>query len=428
MLKIKYIDLTFTGFIVALLGILAFIQTTVFFRQSIYVVIFVILLIALRFYNKISYINKKLFLFIGFFMLPFIIAIFSLPISFYLEGDRFNYEELNIFGRLFNVIVLAFIIFFINSYTISKDPGLIFRWYKFGLLLLLLSALWHSLSIYTSFVTFPFETRDHLHSTYGNDYSFLGRVTGFASEPSYFVMFVVDFIVLSLLLDNGIKRKFLILFSIFLLILSLSPSGYITFLGSLLGAYLCTNIKFIKRLNYKNILVGVLMLGFITFLAFESFSVGIGEYILNRITRADLETSGRLFVVFMPFIWAMESNIFSFLFGHGLKSYSIIGTKYIVPSNSEPVGVTSTNFFTDTFWESGLIGLILLILFFIYLFRKILKSKFDKFQVFIMFFVFFDLLLSSFFRSDFATIRYFIMLYLLFILMNYDVKILRGRG
>jgi len=427
MLKIKYIHLTFTGFIIALLGVLAFVQTTVFFRQSIYIVIFIMLFIALRFYYKTPYINKNLFLFIGFFMLPFFISIFSLPVSFYFEGDRFNYDELNIFGRLFNVIILAFLIFFINKYTINKDPGLIFRWYKFGLLILLLSALWHALSLYTSFITFPFETRDHLHSTYGEDYSFLGRVTGFASEPSYFVMFVVDFIALSLLLDNGVKRKFLILFSIILLVLSLSPSGYITFLGSLLGAYLFTNIKFIKRFNFKNIFVSIAIVSVITFFVIESFSVGIGEYILNRITNIDLETSGRFFVVLMPFIWALDSNIFTLLFGHGIKTYSIIGTKYIVPSNSEPVGVTSTNFFTDIFWESGLVGLLLLISFFIYIFRKILKSKFDKFQVFIMLFVFFDLLLSSFFRSDFATIRYFIMLYFLYMLINYDMKILKGR-
>ncbi len=425
MLKIKYYKLTVTGFIIALLGIFSFIQTTVFFRESIYIVILLLVLMSLKYYYKSPFIDKKLFLFIGFFILPSGIAIFSLPFSYYLEGSRFDYEELNIFGRLFNIVALPFIIFFINKYTINRDPGLIFRWYKFGLLILLLSAAWHALSIYTSIVSFPFETRDHLHSTYGQDYSFLARVTGFASEPSYLVMFVVDFIGLSLLFDDKIKRNVLIIFAIFLLILSLSPSGYITCLGSLIGAYIFTNLKFIKTIRYKTIIGGFFLLIISFAVLYELFRLDFGTYILNRITNLDIETSSRFFVVLMPFVWALESSIFSFLFGHGIKSFSIIGTTYDMPFGA-PVGVTSTNFFTDTFWESGLIGLLVLLSFFIYLFRKILKSKFDKFQIFIMLFIFFDLFLSALFRSDFTTIRYFLMLYLLFLLINYDMKILKG--
>lgn len=423
MIKIKD-NFNITSFTIALLGAMIFLQASIFSYVSMFLLMAFLSVLSIFYYFKSLTIDKKLFLFLLFFIFPSIIAIFSLPISFYLTNNIFNYDELNIFGRLFNIIILTSLILFIHKYTSVRDPSLFFRWYKYGLFVLMLSAIWHALSIYGTSVEFPFDTASHLHGAYGNNYSFLGRVTGFANEPSYFVMFTIDFIILLLLFYNGFKRNILILVTIVLLILSLSPSGYISLFGAFTGAYVFTELKFIKKLTINQVSVIIIIIIIFIISSFYLFSIGILDYIIGRITNPEMTQSARAYMSYMPFVWSSESNIFSFLLGHGIKSYSIIGTVFNVPDGS-PVHVTSNNFYVDTFWEAGLVGLLILFSFFLYLFRKIIKSNYEKFQVFIMFFIFFDLFLSGVFRADFASMRYFIMLYLLYILIHNDYRILR---
>lgn len=424
MLKVNNYNTTLTSVVISLIGIVIFMQASIIMSNIIYPIMILLLFLSIYYYSKSTIVDEKLLIFLTFFIFPSLLGIVSLPISYYFENTRFNYEELNIFGRLFNVFILSFLILFIHKYTNTKDPGLFFRWYKYGLFILILTALWHALSIHTNFIDFPFDTRSHLHGAYGHDYSFSGRVTGLASEPSYFVMFTIDFIILLLIFNKGLVRNILIVMTIILLILSLSPSGYISFFGAFVGAYFLTEIKFIKRLTLKQIIVMLFLIFLSIFGTFYLLSIEILDYIIKRITNPEMLQSARVYMSYMPFVWASESNIFSFLFGHGVKSYSIIGTVFNVPSG-EPVHVTSNNFYVDTFWEAGLIGLLILMSFFIYLFKKIFKSKFGRLQVFIMFFIFFDLFLSGVFRADFASMRYFIMLYLLFVLLHNDYKTLQ---
>ncbi len=423
-MQIRINKINIISLLIAFLGLVIFTQTAIFANKSIFVFMGLILAMSFFYYYKSSLVDRKLLFFLLFFITPTLIGIVSLPISYYFENTRFNYEELNLFGRLFNVFILSFLILFIHKYTNTKDPGLFFRWYKYGLFILMLTALWHALSIHTNFIDFPFDTRSHLHSAYGHDYSFSGRVTGLASEPSYFVMFTIDFIILLLIFNKGLVRNILIVMTIILLILSLSPSGYISFFGAFAGAYFLTEIKFIKRLTLKQIIVMLFLIFLSIFSAFYLLSIGVLDYIIGRITNPEMLQSARAYMSYMPFVWSSESNMFSFLFGHGVKSYSIIGTAFNVPGGNA-VDVTSNNFYVDTFWEAGLIGLLILMSFFIYLFKKIFKSKFGRLQVFIMFFIFFDLFLSGVFRADFASMRYFIMLYLLYVLLHNDYKTLQ---
>lgn len=426
MVKVNNHSITLTSIIISLIGITIFMQASIIMNNIIYPIMILLVFLSIYYYSKSTIVNKNLLIFLTFFIFPSLLGVFSLPISYIFEDGRFNYDELNIFGRLFNIIILVSVIVFVDKYTSSRNKLLFFKWYKYGLLILIFSGLWHALSIYTNLVSFPFQTGSHLHSTYGQEYNFFGRVTGFANEPSYFVMFVVDFIALSLLFYQKLKKYFMIFIAIVLLLLSLSPSGYITLFLSFSGAYFFTNIKFVRKINIRHIFLGIIVFSILIFTTIKLLEWGLLEYIVNRITSLSIEKSERFYMNAMPFIWSSDSNTLSFLFGHGIKSYSIIGTEYLLPAG-KPVHVTSNNFYVDTFWESGLIGLLVLLSFFCFIFVKIFKSRFEKYQIFIMFFVFFDLFFSGFFRADFATMRYFIMLYLLFVLLNNNIKSIKGR-
>jgi O-antigen ligase len=146
------------------------------------------------------------------------------------------------------------------------------------------------------------------------------------------------------------------------------------------------------------------------------------QYIYSRIFEANLDNSGRFYMVVMPYSWSFDGSVFSFLLGHGVKSYSIIGSHYSFLSG-EPIHDTSNNIYTDVFWESGLLGLILLLMFFLFVFSCIFKRKIGKQSSFIAFYFLFELMLSGMFRADYASARFFIILYLIYLMFNQPFKI-----
>ena len=406
--------------IIALTFLLAFTTVTIIPKVVFYGVFFLTIFSFFLFSKDCFIVDKSLFLYLFFFLSISIIGLISYPISMILTGNSFDYSQLNIAGRVTNLLLLSLFVLLIYTYTKEDNITLPFKWYWLGTGILMFTAIWQFFDVFLHLVNFPFETRAQLHSTYGQEYAFNKRLTGIASEPSYFVMFAVDFIILSLLLTKGIKRKFIVILGFFLMILSLSPSGYITFFGSLGFAWIFVSLKHASfKLKPSTILFVFLSLCLIPIGTHILVNSSFFDYFFNRISDPRMLDSPRAYMSYMPFNWAWNSNPFSFLFGHGIKSYSIIGTAFNNPDGL-PVHVTSNNIYVDTFWESGIIGLLILLGFFYFIFTKLMKSKHSKFQVFIGLFVLFDLMFSGIFRADFASIRFFSLLYLLFILIKHD--------
>ncbi|HLV69834.1 MAG TPA: hypothetical protein VKY34_03945 [Xanthomarina sp.] len=389
--------------------------------------VFLFAIVAIMvFFTRWHLVDKKLLKFFGFFLLPSLLGLFSYPVSMVLEGDVFDYNQLNVFGRVANLSFLLFFILLLHTYIKDKGFHTPFRWYWLGAGLLMLTALWQFADVFLNVVDFPFETRAHLHSTGGREYGFYNRLTGIAREPSYFVMFAIDFIVLSVLFSYGVRKLIVVGLGLFLIILSLSPSGYITLAGAFGAAYFFTQIKFSRfKVSFKGLFAVLSFLVLLPVVSVHLFSLGYFDYVYNRVASPEMVESARAYMGYMPFVWAWDSNAMSYLFGHGIKSYSIIGTAFNLPSG-EPVHVTSNNLYADTFWESGLFGLILIAAFFVFVFFSILNSKHGKAQVFVAFLVLFDLMLSSLFRADFASFRFFILLYLVYILIHYDLRNAKG--
>src|SRR5699024_8096568 len=246
---------------------------------------------------------------------------------------------LKIFGRLANLTLLFVFILLLHSYIKTKDLVTPFRWYWLGTGLLMLTALWQFADVYLNLLSFPFDTRAHVHSTYGDEYSFSKRLTGIVSEPSYFFMLAIDFIILSALL-SGMKKRFILLpFGILLMLLSVSPSGYIAFFMASALAYFFSKLKYAKfKFSAKSLFLIFVVIIILATAVFYIMSTPYFAYIYRRITDPRMLKSARAYMNYMPFVWAWDSNSFSFLFGHGIKSYSIIGTAFNVPDGN-PVHV-----------------------------------------------------------------------------------------
>lgn len=201
-----------------------------------------------------------------------------------------------------------------------------------------------------------------------------------------------------------------------MVIFSLSPSGFITLLGAVSAAWILSEIKYLSgRINIGKISVFLAVFAFLS--VFVLMNEQIFEYIYGRIFYATPSNSGRFYMIVMPYLWSLDGSLFSLLFGYGVKSYSIIGSYYNLPSGV-PVHDTSNNIYTDIFWESGLIGLLLLISFFVLIFVRIFKSKIGKPFSFIAFYFIFEIMFSSLFRADYASARFFIILYTIYLIVE----------
>lgn len=399
-------------------GVVAFTQVT-FIPIYVYYLSFFSLVGTLFLYSLSQNvrIDKNLAAYFSLFLSCFFIGVVSYPISIVIE-ERFNYSDMQVFGRMINLALLFIVFILIHSFHRKtgenlQDYFLVIRAYQLGIFIVMLIGAWQLISFYSS-IPFPFETRSHLHSTYGSNYSFSQRLTSVAREPSFFVMLAIDFIGLSLLFYSGLKRTSMVALGLVMVVFSLSPSGFITLIGAAVAAWGFSEIKYFSgKIKIKKIVFFII--GAAIFSVFILMNEQIFEYIYGRIFDATPSNSRRFYMIVMPYLWSIEGSLFSILFGYGVKSYSIIGSYYSLPSGG-PVHVTSNNIYTDIFWESGLIGFMLLISFFVLVFVRIFKSKIGKPCTFIAFYFIFEIMFSSLFRADYASARFFIILYTIYLI------------
>lgn len=181
--------------------------------------------------------SGELFVWIVLFNIPLLmVPLIGLSVAFILNIN--DYNEISYLGRILNLLFLtAFIFALYNVSSMGEQFYKPIKFYWYGTALLALTGIWQLLSFY-NLLLFPFETRTNLHSVSGLE-AIAGRLTGIAGEPSYFVAFIVDFLILSFLFLYH-KKKFFIFFvliSACCLYFAYSPAGYIILLLSLTGPF-----------------------------------------------------------------------------------------------------------------------------------------------------------------------------------------------
>lgn len=341
---------------------------------------------------------------------------FGFLLVYILDSSIFPFIEINMYGRFLNVTLFSTLSWFIVSLSFYDrslfNPQKIAFFYSIGCFLLILTGYWQALSLYLGIGSFPFETRSMVHGVGKSDYEIEGRITGIAAEPSFFVPFVLDFMIMSLIIFNKNITKF-IFFSIaaFILFLSFSPSGYMSAFGSLILALLfVANFKSKIYIYILSLLLGSFLLFILTML--DKFK-NIG-YVLGRLTQ--INDDPRFLTIYEVINIFFNSNVLTILFGYGVTNFKFAS----MHTNYSQFG-TSNNIYTDILIELGVVGLLLILTMFIKLFILIRKASIDPLQKFVCYALFFDLLITGLVRADYATSRFFIIIALIFLFSKTEV-------
>lgn len=328
-------------------------------------------------------------------------------------------------GRYINLALLS--VFFVSVSSICSIRGkniqrdFIYA-YWIGCLVFILFGIWQAFHFYFGLPFIDLQTRAHLHSVPQALKALVpGRLTSIANEPSFFAPIIIDFLLISILMVNRRKIFFTIILtlSVSLLLLTFSFGGYLNALFLTIIILVIIFIRSLVRLRIKKkeiIFICILLL--VVPCLFKTFG-GYFEIVTARIPALfDLEHNSRAFMVFMPFVWLFESHPLNLLFGFGPKSYALIGGQISLPSGS-PVHITSNNFFTDFAWEAGLIGLFSVIALFIILLRMSLTfNKIMTKEHWVGCLLTFHLMFSSLYRGDFFSLRFWVLLLIILILVD----------
>lgn len=364
---------------------------------------------------KNNILDKSFLKIIGNYYLALVLSTFlGFVVVYVIDGSIYSLKEVNMYGRIANVLIFSLLSWFIVSLCLhyKYSPKKIAVYYAIGCFLLILTGYWQAISLYLGIGTFPFETRSIVHGVGKQDFDIEGRLTGLAAEPSYFVPFVLDFMILSLLIFNKNLIKF-VFFSIasFILILSFSPSGYMSAFGSLfLALIFIANFKSKKYIYILSMLLGSFILFMVSIL--DKFK-NIG-YVLGRL--AHINEDVRFLTIYETLNVFFNSNVLIILFGYGVTNFKFASmhTNY---SQLE----TSNNVFVDMLIELGVVGLSLILVMFFKLFLLIRKSTVSTLQKFVCYALLFDLLITGLVRADYATSRFFVIIALIFLLSKFKI-------
>lgn len=405
------------------LGAVFFYLTTSFLSVSIepsfmylnYLFAGVLFLISIPYFFKNNFVNYQFLRLLSLYYLAALFSIFFGFVALYvLEFEKIAFFDIELYGRIFNVILFSILSLSIVSLCDYKNyltVRLVLLCYCVGCALLILTGYWQALSLYLGIGTFPFETRNWVHGFNKTDYDIEARLTGIAAEPSYFVPFVLDFIILSLIVFKSRSLKIIAFtFGIFAMMLSFSPSGYAsTFLAFFLA------MLFFVRPNSRTIKYLVAFIITMPFLLLLLISkVKNLGYVFDRLS--NLSADGRFKSIYETLMQFFDSNIINLLFGYGVTNFKV-ATQYTDYSAL----MTSNNLFADVLVEMGVVGFALIVILLSSLFFSIYKSSINNFQKFLTYALFFDLLSTSMIRADYSTSRFFIIIAIIFLLSKYDI-------
>jgi hypothetical protein len=323
-------------------------------------------------------------------------------------------------GRIVNFVLLT--VFLIGALSVARNDRraagrTLLRnmayayWSVTGIVIVL--GLWQAGNFYLD-VPYPFpETRSHLHSVPAYMRNLVpGRLTSITAEPSYFAPLIIDFAILSVFFARGWRLLLLVAVAAVTLVLSFSAGGYLN-AAIVVAVFVGTRaLAAVVRGRVRLTAVAAIALTF--GVAIALFVGPLSPYIALVTSRSGTalmpEAHGRAFMVLMPFYWLSDSSFLNMIFGHGPKSYALIGQVMTLPTSGLPVQETSNNLYSDLVWEHGLWGLFAVVALFAFLAFKGLAAFLKTPQSTVPILLVTHLGASSLYRADFYSLRFFCIL------------------
>lgn len=349
--------------------------------------------------------------------------------SFVLVNKFLSVEYLKYFQNSLPTRLLYYIAFFVlvtfslkisNQYTEKQIEGIV-KLYALSVLLLIAIGIWQLIAFLFDIPFLNLHTRSHLHNVSG-DSLFNFRLTSFADEPSYLGPIIIDFLILGWLL---FKRKISYIFvcllpSLIVLIFSFSFSAYANIallIGFLIIIGMTSNKKY-RRFSIISLAFIFVML-IVLYITKNELFLQFFMPVLGRFeTLFDIKSHSRLYMYVMPIIWLFTQSSFLIpIFGFGPGAFDFLSMTRILP-NRTSFSVSSNNMYIDILFEHGLIGFVSLTVGLILLFLKLFKNRFENKYYFTALLLFTHLLITSLYRADFVTPRFWGDIIIIFLLMR----------
>lgn len=364
--------------------------------------------------------SKNLKIFFASYLLPLIFSYITVHLSMLILSDGYytDYVYSGMISRILNVLMLSSIM--IGGYQIYKKNNIslekILYAYIFGVLIFLV--LFGILQILNMLVGIPIPdigTRSHVHSMSSNDVlSSVGfqisRVTSLANEPSFLAPFLIDALILTMFLNKKLMSSLLLIVCFFTLSL-----GCYANICLLAVYYFYLNFK---TFNLKHVFFFILLSLVIVF-SLSDFLTPFINIVSDRselsFESSTLLQSSRIYVIWKALSSLFSSNFLNILFGFGPGSFEYLSSINGYLPGGDRFYVTSNNLFVDVLYEGGIVSLILIISYFIILFRRSNKFIANRNVIFYKLLVM-HLIISSMYRADFVSIRFFALVLIIAVL------------
>jgi hypothetical protein len=385
--------------------------------QGVVLLFFLLVLSTLLVKSKVRILTEDHHIIFLFYSISFIS--FAAVASFYMVFSDSSYLEFypQIFGRMVNISCYFFIfLFIINQINQKRLPSkILLRAYLTGCYILLFFGIWQILNMLFNLPYPNFDTRSYVHSIDKTALlPFLKlRITSIAQEPAYLIPYLIDAIII---LFYTSKKYMPIILLIIVLFFTLSLSGYMNML-----LVMITAIFFSSKKNVLFFTVPILLCSISVVYLFKDMLL----LIFQRIHPSVLLLSDRGQEIFLPINHMFSAaSLFNILFGYGPKGIAYVNsfTTYVAGwREGIPLQTPTTHvLFADFLIDFGIIGFLVIIILFCYLFalstKYYNKTKNRLGQVLCL-----NLVITSLYTSDYASPRFTCILILLLCLYK-DAK------
>ncbi|MFC7785985.1 MULTISPECIES: O-antigen ligase [unclassified Rossellomorea] len=375
--------------------------------------------------TQTSEFDKYLKRFLILFLISLALAILS---AFYTATvlnsvEYMSYLKSSMITRL--AYYLSFFMFVYFGYRLlvnePKDNASIIKVYPLSILLLVAVAFWQLAYFMFNIPFLNLNTRSFVHSVEGVTL-FDFRITSFTNEPSYMGPFLIDLIILAFLF---VKRKWVyavavLIPTLFILAFTFSVSAYfnLVLVIGFLMVYLMFHPKFPKKILWMIPLVGIIGIAGLYLVNPDLLAKFFSPIWGRRDNLFDPTQSSRIYMYVMPFQWLFDHSIISGLFGYGPGAYEFLAGTKIVPHTQMSLAISANNMFIDVLFEQGVIGLLLLLTGLISIAVFLLKNGMKNMYYFIALVEYFHLMVTSLYRADYVTPRFWAVLLVIAVLVK----------
>ena len=365
------------------------------------------------FYSALSKIKLIFDLPIALLFVAFVLPLFlsSLIFSYsVVEGDQFyvsGISELEYIKRSLNLLTIIFFSYLVVIVGYQNSNILEFlvnNYFKLLLVVVVFVGVWQWFSIYFNIPFLDLGTKSHIHGVSGDfKKKFSFRLTSFFAEPSYYVSYIFDLIVINSYLMSrskiGFKKGTIVLsLCFFLLFFTFSFSALIHLLLFLFFSFLLfTYAK--GKLDLKFFLVSAFFLIVVLLFGGDSLEVFYNRF-QNKILSGD---DKRFFLIGLAYEQFYNFDIENYIFGIGPGQFAVF--KYLLGYEG-----TTNNLYVDQLIENGFWGVISILLVIIMLFLYRLNQIKYSPEVLTAKMLFVNLVITGLYRADYSASKFWLVL------------------